>query len=421
MKKLLTLLIVIAFCYMANAQVYGVPINHNDRLEIVKAADMVLDVNMFGKARSVLVLYGMPVNDNCTEEFAKRFSKNWSEYRDYIATNAYIYWPELERSPNDMLMGRLTSYGPVESDVKELYFSLGETYRTKFLKDLSQYGYKKIKSENKRDKDFKVGYQETTYQKENHVCIIQTHGNSFNVSFTRKVRQESAEEKVISEQCKRFIRLHAVDGVRKYDLTDNNVPYEVPAIVDIQFPSENKIVNIPTDVFKDAPERRSQKLEVNISSQGYTSIDSYNGKDKAYFKWIKPYIDVTSTAKVNFPRYGKGFVIGDSFDLFIHESEEFDSCTVSFRIKYKNDDEFIIKNQKDVEEKLTAVYGNSALLNSIWMSFPRKEMARSMYFVGYTYNVKVHVYKRKVTYTFNNKSATYTLPFAYIWSKPYRK
>jgi hypothetical protein len=130
---------------------------------------------------------------------------------------------------------------------------------------------------------------------------------------------------------------------------------------------------------------------------------------------------VTSTAKVNFPRYGKGFVIGDSFDLFIHESEEFDSCTVSFRIKYKNDDEFIIKNQKDVEEKLTAVYGSSALLNSIWMSFPRKEMARSMYFVGYTYNVKVHVYKRKVTYTFNNKSATYTLPFAYIWSKPYRK
>ena len=75
----------------------------------------------------------------------------------------------------------------------------------------------------------------------------------------------------------------------------------------------------------------------------------------------------------------------------------------------------------NVEENLTAVYGSSALLNSIWMSFPRKEMARSMYFVGYTYNVKVHVYKRKVTYTFNNKSATYTLPFAYIWSKPYRK
>ena len=51
---------------MANAQVYGAPINHNDRLEIVKAADMVLDVNMFGKARSILVLYGMPVNDNCS-------------------------------------------------------------------------------------------------------------------------------------------------------------------------------------------------------------------------------------------------------------------------------------------------------------------------------------------------------------------
>ena len=422
MKKLLTLLIAfVGLCNMVIAQVYGVPINRNDKLEIVKAADMVLDVNVFGTAHSVLVLFGMPVNDKCTEEFAKRFSKNWSEYRNYIATNAYIYWPELERSPKDMLMGRLTSYGSDGSDIKELYFSLGETYRTKFLKDLSLYGYKKIKSENKKDQHYKVNYLETTYQKENHLCVVKTYGNAFNVSFTRKVRQESAEEKVISEQCKRFIRLHAVDGVRQYDLKDNNVPYEVPAVVDIQFPSENKIVNIPTDVYKDVPERISKRLEVNITSQGNMSIDSYNSKDIAYFKWIKPYIYVKSTAKVNFSRYGKGYVIGDSFDLFIHESEEFDSCTVSFKIKYKNSDEFIVKNQKEIEEKLTSVYGNSDMLNSIWMSFPRKDMARSMYFVGYTYMVKVHVYKRKVTYSFNNISATYMLPFVYFWGEPVKK
>ena len=61
------------------------------------------------------------------------------------------------------------------------------------------------------------------------------------------------------------------------------------------------------------------------------------------------------------------------------------------------------------------------MLNSIWMSFPRKDMARSMYFVGYTYMVKVHVYKRKVTYSFNNISATYMLPFVYFWGEPVKK
>jgi len=44
-----------------------------------------------------------------------------------------------------------------------------------------------------------------------------------------------------------------------------------------------------------------------------------------------------------------------------------------------------------------------------------------MYFVGYTYMVKVHVYKRKVTYSFNNMSATYMLPFVYFWGEPVKK
>lgn len=424
MKKLLILLIAIASCNIATAQVYGVPINHNDKLEIVKAADMVLDVNVFGMAHSALILNGLPVNEEATEEFAKRFSKTWDEYREYVATNAYIYWPELQRSPKDLLLGRLTSYGPGGSDIKELYFTLGETYRSKLLSDLPKFGYKKTKSEKKKDKEYNVTILETTYQKENHLCIIQTYGNHFTACFTRKVRQESAEEKTISEQCERFIRLHAVDGARQYDLTEKDVPYEVPAVVDIQFPPENKIVDISQNILRDEPEPINIKTEVNISSRGKMSNDSYNDKIKALYNWIKPYIKVESAAKVNFPRYGKGFVIGDSYELTLNESkEEYDSCTVSFIIKHKgsnNNPEYIVKNQKDVEAKLISIYGNTDMLSSIWSSFPQRDVKYSTS-PGKTYMMNVHLYKRKITYSFNNKMATYMLPFVYIWGEPVKK
>ena len=427
MKKLLILLIAIASCNIATAQVYGVPINHNDKLEIVKAADMVLDVNAFGMAHSVLILYGMPVNDKCTEEIAKRFSKNWKEYQDNIATNAYIYWPELERSPKDFLSGRLTSYGPGSSDIKELYFSLGETYRTKFLKDLSQNGYKKIKSENKKDKDFKVTYLETTYQKENHLCIIKTYGNAFNVSFMRKARQESTEEKTISEQCERFIRLHAADGVYQYDLDEKDVPYEESALFDVQFPAEGTIAKITPSVLSDNPEPINTTVKVDVSIYKKIKTDIYKEKDVALFNWIKPYIEVTRTARVNFPRYGKGFLFGSSFKLSIRESEEMDSCTVPLKVKYSyNKHVFELKNEKDVEKQLVSVYGNADMLEEIMDMLPKEEIknsdkSTSMMSFSYTCFINVHIFKRKVTYTFNNKSATYMLPFAYIWSKPYKK
>ena len=53
------------------------------------------------------------------------------------------------------------------------------------------------------------------------------------------------EDKMISEQCLRFVRLHAVDGARPYVLKDLNVPYETPADIEVQFPPENIIVDIP--------------------------------------------------------------------------------------------------------------------------------------------------------------------------------
>lgn len=418
MKKLL-LSIIVCCC---SQFLYGQSSRFSS-LEIVKAADMVLDVNDFVKAHTVLAMNGLPVNEKATDEFAKQFSKDWFEYQQYVATNAYIYWPEYQKNPGDMLIGRLTAYSRNESDIKELHLTLGETYRTKFLSDLPMNGYMKIKSENKKDKDFGVSFLETLYQKDNHLCTVKTFATNSNliILFTHKDRTESAEDKKIAEQCKRFIWLNSIDGVRPYNLTDKNAPYEIPADIDIQFPSENTAVNITTDVLSNNPERVVKSFEVNISSAGGTSIDSYEDKEKAFFNWIKPYINVKSTAKVNFPRYGKGFVVGDSFSLSIHESEELDSCTVSFKVKYKSSDEFIIKNQKEVEAKLTSVYGSPEMLNSIWMSFPKTEMARAMYFIGYTYIVKVHVCRRKVTYEYNDKSATYTLPFAYIWGEPVKK
>ena len=428
MKKLLTLLIAcIAFCNMSFAQVYGVPINHNDKLEIVKAADMVLDVNAFGTAHSALVLFGLPVNEKATEEFAKRFSKTWNEYREYLATNAFIYWPELERTPKDLLLGRLTSYGPAGSDIKELFFTLGETYRSKLLSDLPKYGYKKIKAENKKDNDLKINYLETTYQKENHLCIIQTYGNRFTASFTRKVREESAEESNISKQCARFIRLHASDGVYKFDLDGNDVPYEEDAIFDILFPQENTVVNIPQSILSDNPTPINTTVEVYVSTSKNIKTDLYKDKEVALFNWIKPYIEAKKTARVNFPRYGKGFLYGSSFKMSIRESKEIDSCSIPLKVRFTYGSRKItLKNQKDVEKQLISVYGNADMLGQILDLVPLDEIERSirsvsMMSTGYTCFINVHISRRKVTYSFKNKSATYMLPFVYTWSKPYKK
>ena len=428
MKKLLTLLIAcIAFCNISFAQVYGVPINHNDKLEIVKAADMVLDVNAFGTAHSALVLFGLPVNEKATEEFAKRFSKTWNEYKDYIATNAYVYWPELERSPKDLLLGRLTSYGPMSSDIKELYFILGETYRAKFIEDLSQYGYKKIKAENKKDNDLKINYLETTYQKENHLCIVKNQGSSFHASFTRKIRQESLEEKKISDQCKHFIRLHAADDVYQFDLYEKDVPYEERAIFDIQFPQENTVIDIPQKVLSDNPQPVNTTIEVDVTVYNRIKTDIYKDKEVALFNWIKPNIDVKKTARVNFPRYGKGFLYGSSFKMSIRESKEIDSCSIPLKVRFTYGSRKItLKNQKDVEKQLISVYGNADMLGQILDLVPLDEIERSirsvsMMSTGYTCFINVHISRRKVTYSFKNKSATYMLPFVYTWSKPYKK
>ena len=166
----------------------------------------------------------------------------------------------------------------------------------------------------------------------------------------------------------------------------------------------------------------NKKVELTISSQGGKSIDEYDKKVNALFNWINPYIKVNSVARVNFPRYGKGFAIGDSYDLRLSESvEEFDSCTVTFKVKCSgytmSNYEFKIKNQKDVESKLTSVYGNSDMLLSIWESFPRRRMF-DLTNNGKTYMISVHIYKRKISYTLGNQSATYMLPFAYDWKEP---
>ena len=187
---------------------------------------------------------------------------------------------------------------------------------------------------------------------------------------------------------------------------------------------QNKIVDISQNILRDEPEPINIKTEVNISSRGKMSNDSYNDKIKALYNWIKPYIKVESAAKVNFPRYGKGFVIGDSYELTLKESkEEYDSCTVSFIIKHKGSNskpEYIVKNQKDVEAKLISIYGNTDMLSSIWSSFPQRDVKYSTS-PGKTYMMNVHLYKRKITYSFNNKMATYMLPFVYIWGEPVKK
>lgn len=391
--------------------------------DIIKASDMVLDANSFSKAHMVLTLCGLPINFDATDEFAKRFSKDYDEYRKYLATNLYIYWPQYQKNPKDLLLGRLSTYGPSENDIKELFFTIGESYGATFVNSLTNFGYMKIKSEMKKDKDFSMNYHETTFQKGNHLCIIRDFKKpTFHVFFKRKERKKSEEDKMISEQCMRFVRLHAVDGAIPYELKDLNVPYEKPADIELQFPPENSIIDIPNDVLCEDPKPLNKKVELTISSQGGKSIDEYDKKVNALFNWINPYIKVNSVARVNFPRYGKGFAIGDSYDLRLSESvEEFDSYTVTFKVKCSgytmSNYEFKIKNQKDVESKLTSVYGNSDMLLSIWESFPRRRMF-DLTNNGKTYMISVHIYKRKISYTLGNQSATYMLPFAYDWKEP---
>ena len=120
--------------------------------DIIKASDMVLDANSFSKAHMVLTLCGLPINFDATDEFAKRFSKDYDEYRKYLATNLYIYWPQYQKNPKDLLLGRLSTYGPSENDIKELFFTIGESYGATFVNSLTNFGYMKIKSEMKKDK-----------------------------------------------------------------------------------------------------------------------------------------------------------------------------------------------------------------------------------------------------------------------------
>lgn len=415
MNKLLVLLIAIfTSCTATSAQYTS--------SDIIKAADMVLDANSFSKAHMVLTVCGVPINYDASEEFAKRFSKNYDEYRKSMATNLYIYWPQYQRSPKDLMLGRISTYGPSEKDIKELFFTLGESYNASFTNSLIDFGYKKVKAEMKKDKDFNVSYQETTYQKENHICIIKALKSTLQVSFKRKERCISEEDKMISEQCLRFVRLHAVDGARPYVLKDLNVPYETPADIEVQFPPENIIVDIPNYVLCEDPTPLNKKVELNISSQGVKSIDEYKNKITSYFNWISPYIKVHNVAKVNFLRYGKGFAIGDSYNLQINESiEEYDSCTVTFKVKCSgftlSNYLFTVKNKKEVESKLSSVYGNSNMIAPIWKSFPQESMF-NLTKSGNTYMISVHVFKRKVTYTFEGKSASYMVPFTYDWKNP---
>ena len=70
-----------------------------------------------------------------------------------------------------------------------------------------------------------------------------------------------------------------------------------------------------------------------------------------------------------------------------------------------------------MESKLTSVYGNSDMLLSIWESFPKNKMF-DLTNNGKTYMISVHMYKRKISYTLGNKTATYMLPFIYDWKEP---
>jgi len=416
LKKLLILLMVVIIpCNAIFAQFKS--------SDIIKASDMVLDLNSFNKAHMVLTICGLPINFDASDEFARLFTKNNDEYRQYLATNLFIYWPQYQKNPKNLLLGRLSTYGPSENDIKELFYTLGESYGATFVNSLTNFGYKKIKTEMKKDKERSVNYQETTFQKNNHLCIIRDFKKStFHVFFKRKERNESEEDKKISEQCIRFVRLHAVDGAIPYKLQNLDVPYEIPADIELQFPPENSMVDMPNYVLCADPIPLNKRVELKISSRGKKSIDEYDNKVKTLFNWINPYIKVNSVAKVNFPRYEKGFYIGESYDLKMIESiEEFDSCTVTFKVKCSGytwaNYQFTIKNQKDVESKLTSVYGNSDMLLPIWESFPKNKMF-DLTNNGKTYMISVHIFKRKITYSIGNKSATYMLPFTYDWKDP---
>ena len=57
------------------------------------------------------------------------------------------------------------------------------------------------------------------------------------------------------------------------------------------------------------------------------------------------------------------------------------------------------------------------MIASIWKSFPQESMF-NLTKSGNTYMISVHVFKRKVTYTFEGKSASYMVPFTYDWKNP---
>ena len=393
--------------------------------EFVKAADMVLDANTMGHARRVLELHGMKVDDRITDDVATLLANNAWGYYEKKLTNAFVYWPDSKMGLCDILVVRLTSYGLDENDIKELYFCLGEYYHAKFLSDLSSFGYKKIKSENKIDEKFKLSLLETTYQKDNHFCIVKKpSGPLMHVSFTRKEREMNRDEKIIAGKCWRYLKLHGTYGAKPYNLTDLNVPEDVPAEFDCHFPPEDTFADMPADILSENLPPIDITLKVNISSQGDKSIDTNNEKGKLFYKWIEPYINVKSAAKVNFPRYGKGFVVGDSYDLRICESKEkYDSCTVILKIKRKvgrfDKAELILKNQKEIDGQLKTIYGNNGNMTAdkLWMSCPKERLINATRF-NTTFNVKVRIFRRKVTYGFMNQSATYILPFAFSWGYP---
>ena len=93
--------------------------------DIIKASDMVLDLNSFKEAHMVLTVCGLPINFDASDEFARLSSKSNDEYRKYLATNLFIYWPQYQKNPKDLFLGRLSTYGPSENDIKELFFTLG--------------------------------------------------------------------------------------------------------------------------------------------------------------------------------------------------------------------------------------------------------------------------------------------------------
>ena len=117
-------------------------------------------------------------------------------------------------------------------------------------------------------------------------------------------------------------------------------------------------------------------------------------------------------------------MVGDSYDLRICESKEkYDSCTVILKIKRKvgrfDKAELILKNQKEIDGQLKTIYGNNGNMTAdkLWMSCPKERLINATRF-NTTFNVKVRIFRRKVTYGFMNQSATYILPFAFSWGYP---